>query len=316
MLLRTIVGLSMNLQRTTLFLTVAAGVTIQLLGSGGAIAADEEPAVPVDSAVNNPASASVDSEPTNASLDGRESNEIRAVPARGESSDNGALYATSESNSSSFVPPDSDSPPSDSGFTSGSLNSTPLMGTVERKSIEASPPDMRPPGMISPMVPYSTPGGAFPQQPVGPMLQMEKQRPAAEPERESKGGFLGKLSKSLLMGGANKNVPAAERPWWIPGHAFTDDSMVAPYHNLDIAWWDKRPMPNRPQWVRLSTSVTRYWRGSVPEPCMVLVAPIKQVPGNFTFRSRSFGGPRGWLQALNVPDRKGFPQYRYWLDQP
>lgn len=92
--------------------------------------------------------------------------------------------------------------------------------------------------------------------------------------------------------------------------------MVAPYHNMDIRWWDKRPMPDKPQMVRLATSVTRFWKGQVSEPCMVLVKPFAPAPGNFTFASNSPMGPRGWLQALNQADPSGYPQYRYWLDQP
>ena len=131
-----------------------------------------------------------------------------------------------------------------------------------------------------------------------------------------KGGLFGGVFKSFMNGAIKQNnTPPAERPWWIPGNAFTNESMVAPYHAMDIFWWDKRPIPNKPQMVRLSTSVSRFWRGYVAEPCFVLVEPDPRAPGNFTFKSRQPGGPRGWLQALDKPDPSGFPQYRYWLDQ-
>ncbi len=136
------------------------------------------------------------------------------------------------------------------------------------------------------------------------------------PTQTTKPSLFGNALKSLLSGGVNKNVPPAERPWWIPANAFTNDSMVAPYHNMDIFWWDKRSMPDKPQWVRLAGDVTRYWNGYVAEPCFVYVEPFKPAPGNFVFHSRQSGGPKGWLQSVNQPDSTGFPLYRYWLDQP
>lgn len=266
-----------------ILLSVSIGIAIQLQClCGASVAAEQEPGVPVETpAVDSTSdSTSTDSAPN--------------VPAP----------------SAPNIPP----------------GSTPAQ-KIDSESSKTSEPNSS--DVISPVVPPTNWVETYPHgAPIeGRVLEVDtnldevrktgeqKLKPPVDPERESKGTLLGKIGKSLLKGGTNKNVPIAERPWWIPGNAYTDDAMVAPYHNLDIAWWDKRPMPNRPQWVRLSTSVTRYWRGTVSEPCFVLITPMEQVPGNFTFRSRSFGGPRGWLQALNVPDKKGFPQYRYWLDQ-
>jgi hypothetical protein len=113
----------------------------------------------------------------------------------------------------------------------------------------------------------------------------------------------------------DKGLRPDGRPVWLPAYAYTNDGMVAPYHNMDILFWDKRPIPNKPKWMRLSTSVSKYWRGYVSEPCIVLCVPLEQVPGNFTFRSQNPMGPRGWLQKLDTTNWQGFPMYRYWLDQ-
>ncbi|MBX9693866.1 MAG: hypothetical protein K2Z81_15880, partial [Cyanobacteria bacterium] len=132
---------------------------------------------------------------------------------------------------------------------------------------------------------------------------------------KSNGSLFGQVFKSMLPGNAKyKDIPI-ERPTWIPGYAYTNSDMVAPYHNMDIFWWDKRPMPQKPQWVRLARDVNRYWRGYVSEPCFVLVEPFLQAPGNFTFHGRSSLAPHGWLQALTQTDSSGFPLYRYWFDQ-
>lgn len=112
------------------------------------------------------------------------------------------------------------------------------------------------------------------------------------------------------------DAPPAVRPRWLPGYAFTNEYMVAPYHNLDIAWWDKSRIPDQPKWIKLSESVTRYWSGFVPDPCMVLLSPLKEAPGNFIFRSPVNSAPNGWLQFTGVTDRRGFPLYRYWFGRP
>lgn len=118
-----------------------------------------------------------------------------------------------------------------------------------------------------------------------------------------------------LQSRVDKTEPTDSRPLWLPAHAYTNDAMVAPYHNMDIFFWDKRSIPNKRQWIRLSTSVSKYWRGLVEEPCMVLAVPIDDAPGNFTFQSQGRNGPRGWLQKIGTTNWQGFPMYRYWFDQ-
>lgn len=324
----------MKLKPTAILLSLSIGIAIQLQCFFGAIAAEEqEPGVPAESASAEsvpsgvvPAKAvppkAVPSESVPAENVPSESVPTKSVPLDSAPADSGTNDSgTTDSKSTDLAPTNSKSPRFASPDSTSSDVISPvvppadLMGSVDSENVpQEISPQQNLPNQIFPNQIF--PNQNFPQQPQGPVLQVETSPQPSNNESEKKGTLLGKIGKSLLQGGAKKNVPIAERPWWIPGNAFTDDSMVAPYHNLDIAWWDKRPMPNRPQWVRLSQSVTRYWKGSVTEPCFVLVAPMQQVPGNFTFRSRSFGGPRGWLQALNVPDKKGFPQYRYWLDQP
>lgn len=112
----------------------------------------------------------------------------------------------------------------------------------------------------------------------------------------------------------DKNQQPKGRPNWLPAYAYSNDAMVAPYHNLDIFFWDKRAIPNRRQWMKLSTSVSRYWNGYVPDPCMILAIPIDQAPGNFTFSATEPGAPRGWLQNTGDTNWQGFPMYRYWFD--
>lgn len=125
----------------------------------------------------------------------------------------------------------------------------------------------------------------------------------------------GRVSRFPFSLGARKETVIKDKPSWLPAHAYSNSNMVAPYHNSSLMWWDKSKMPNKPQWVVLSTSVTKYWRGQAPNPCWILVSPNKLAPGNFTFRSRVRNGPRGWLQALDEKSKFGFPLYRYWLDQ-
>ncbi|HMO19858.1 MAG TPA: hypothetical protein PKC98_02695 [Candidatus Melainabacteria bacterium] len=151
--------------------------------------------------------------------------------------------------------------------------------------------------------------------PLAPPIANPQMKPIPEfaPDPDvRRGGIL----KNLFDLSADHSEKAMQRPSWLPAHAYSNDSMVAPYHNREYFWWDKSPMPDKPQWVVLSTSVTRFWRGFAPQPCWVLVSPNPLAPGNFTFRARVANGPRGWLQALPAKSKYGFPLYRYWLDQP
>lgn len=119
-----------------------------------------------------------------------------------------------------------------------------------------------------------------------------------------------------LNAGANQFNLRIDRPNWIPPNAYTNDTMMAPYHASNLFFWDKSAMPNRPQMVQLANSVTRYWRGFVPNPCFVLVEPLPAAPGNYVFTSRDARAPRGWLQKTNQTSISGYPMYRYWLDNP
>ncbi|MBX3138348.1 hypothetical protein KF707_19115 [Candidatus Obscuribacterales bacterium] len=199
-------------------------------------------------------------------------------------------------------PPQNYTPPSNFGYSNGFA---PGNGYAPQNVFPQGPPPTYQPYQPN-FVPPQAPPGSF-----GAGTAQADKSPDSP-----KGGLFGGVFKSFMNGAVKQNnTPPAERPWWIPGNAFTNESMVAPYHAMDIFWWDKRPIPNKPQMVRLSTSVSRFWRGYVAEPCFVLVEPDPRAPGNFTFKSRQPGGPRGWLQALDKPDPSGFPQYRYWLDQ-
>jgi hypothetical protein len=108
-------------------------------------------------------------------------------------------------------------------------------------------------------------------------------------------------------------TPPAVRPPWLPGYAYTNDHMVAPYHNLDLNPWDKSKIPARHKIIRLSESVTKYWHGEVSQPCLISLEPMPQAPGNFSFASEDQHGPNGWLQDTNESNSMGYPIYRYWF---
>lgn len=114
-----------------------------------------------------------------------------------------------------------------------------------------------------------------------------------------------------LKGNVETNV---KRPTWIPGYAYSNDAMATEYHNMDIIWSDKRLIPPKPQWMRLSPSVIKYWRGNKEYPYWVHTIPLQAQPGNFAFSSNYPGGPKGWLQYTGEKGRWGFPLYRYWFD--
>ena len=171
------------------------------------------------------------------------------------------------------------------------------------------------PPVAPPIRRQTTPSPIFSMPPVENAQPTNLNRQSPQLDEEHKTSKLSAL-KNMFELGASKNYGPIERPNWIPAHAYTNQNMVAPYHNKDIAWWDKSKMPDRPQWVILSTSVTRFWKGYAPNPCWILVAPNNLAPGNFTFRSKIPHGPRGWLQDINRTTKFGFPLYRYWLDQP
>lgn len=147
------------------------------------------------------------------------------------------------------------------------------------------------------------------QQPMQPM----QQRPPLQGYQQFQQPM---QNQNMLQSNANQFNLRVERPNWIPPNAYTNDTMLAPYHNSNLFFWDKRGMPNRPQMVQLANSVTKYWHGFVPNPCFVLVEPLPAAPGNYVFTSQDRRAPRGWLQNTNQTSVSGFPLYRYWLDNP
>jgi hypothetical protein len=144
--------------------------------------------------------------------------------------------------------------------------------------------------------------------------------PAQPPTRPALPDLRGLLQTLMSMQGvpeqARSSAPPAVRPSWIPGYAYTNEYMVAPYHNLNVLWWDRQLMPRKPKWIKLSESVTKYWRGFVPDPCLVLITPLPEAPDNFSFQSPAQRGPSGWLQYTGEANRSGFPLYRYWFGRP
>lgn len=105
-----------------------------------------------------------------------------------------------------------------------------------------------------------------------------------------------------------------QRPSFIPAYAFSNQDMVAPYHDSDINAWHKRTNSELPHWMKLSPSVAQYWTGTKMEPFWVMTEPDKEHPGNFTFVSLYPGGPKGWLQNTGERSAWGHPEYRYWFD--
>lgn len=182
--------------------------------------------------------------------------------------------------------------------------SAPLQGEViQREYTPSQPPLSAMPPALAPQYRNPLQGGALqnalmpqwlPQYLQAMTAAMPQEPPAAE-----------------LQGQVQKNV---ERPNWLPLEVYSNSSMVTEYHALDINPFDKRPIPSKPQWMRLSYSVLKYWRGHRIDPTFIYSVPDPQHPGSFTFTSNYPGGPKGWLQATGKPGRWGFPQYRYWLD--
>jgi hypothetical protein len=108
-----------------------------------------------------------------------------------------------------------------------------------------------------------------------------------------------------------------ERPYWIPAHAYAVEEKTARYHRVFGPLVFTRRLPDRPSYAHLSRSVSKYWRGVVPNPCIIRIEPDPNAPeGNFVFYTPAHRkGPRGWLQYAGL-DKKGKPHYRYWLDRP
>jgi hypothetical protein len=219
---------------------------------------------------------------------------------------------------------------SDDSQQSGRLSPM-IQGGVEQRSVLQPPPQYTPPALGS-MQPQFAP----PMQPgygvaVPPLQGQVQQNYAMQPpdllrqaalmqNNPFMPAWLPAYAKALsdamprqapLQGEVEQ---VAERPNWIPAYAYSNSAMVSEYHNMDIMWGDKRPIPAHPQWMKLSPSVIRYWNGYKEDPYWVRTIPDEQHPGNFIFSSNYKGGPKGWLQFLDKPGKWGFPQYRYWFD--
>jgi hypothetical protein len=186
------------------------------------------------------------------------------------------------------------------GVQSPALVSAPLQGGVEQRSFMAPPQQ--------PFQPQAPPYNSMYQ---GSALQnalMPQWMPA----------YMKAMTDAMptgpppaLQGNVDKNVM---KPNWIVREAYTNGAMVTEYHANNLMWWDRHPIPDKPQWMLLSSSVLKYWSGRQIEPCWIHSIPDPAHPGNFTFSSNYPGGPKGWLQATGLLGHWGFPQYRYWFD--
>ncbi|MBS2001012.1 MAG: hypothetical protein JST44_05860 [Cyanobacteria bacterium SZAS LIN-5] len=101
------------------------------------------------------------------------------------------------------------------------------------------------------------------------------------------------------------------RPDFIPISAFTNDEMVAPYHELASSATASQELPKR---IKLDPKVARHWTGTKVEPFWVTTTPDRNHPGTYSFCSETEGGPRGWLQHTGECSAWGHPEYRYWFD--
>lgn len=205
----------------------------------------------------------------------------------------------------------------------------PLQGGIEHSQTIQPPPQQMPlqqppaPGM--PPFPLQTqhwnpyPQGRPGQGQVAPLDRLQKtllpgwlKQNQMLPQLFGMPGMNAPVDDRPLQGKVDQNET---RPSWLPAWAYSNDSMTAPYHSFGLFGYEKKPMPPKPQWMRLAPSVTRYWNGHVPDPCLVYSVPMPDAPGNFTFKSGHPDGPRGWLQFTPKTNAMGFPIYRYWLDR-
>ncbi|HEY9731186.1 MAG TPA: hypothetical protein V6C89_04705 [Drouetiella sp.] len=104
------------------------------------------------------------------------------------------------------------------------------------------------------------------------------------------------------------------RPDYIPAAAFTNDEMVAPYHETDSG----KPVTTSPQElpkrIKLDPKVAKHWTGAKVEPCWVITTPDATHPGTYSFCSEVENGPKGWLLHTGERSAWGHPEYRYWFD--
>lgn len=104
--------------------------------------------------------------------------------------------------------------------------------------------------------------------------------------------------------------PKVQRPEFIPACAFTNDDMVAPYHDSESSIATQK-LPKR---LKLDPCVARHWTGAKAEPCWVITTPDKDRPGTYSFSSEAENGPKGWLHHTGERSAWGHPEYRYWFD--
>ncbi len=106
------------------------------------------------------------------------------------------------------------------------------------------------------------------------------------------------------------------RPEFIPTCAFTNEEMVAPYHDVENAGANPNIVSTQelPKRIKLNPSVARHWTGAKVEPFWVNTTPDKDHPGTYSFSSEIENGPKGWLQHTGERSAWGHPEYRYWFD--
>jgi len=198
------------------------------------------------------------------------------------------------------------SPPPQVGNASAvpNLVSAPLQGGVEQRSVMMPPPQQ---GFQSQVPAFNN---------MNTMYQGSTLQNALMPQWMP--AYMKALSDAMppaplppLQANVDTNVV---RPGWIVKEAYTNGAMVTEYHANNMMWWNKQPIPEKPQWMLLSSSVLKYWNGRQVEPCWIHSIPDQAHPGSFIFSSNYPGGPKGWLQATGQMGRWGFPQYRYWFD--
>ncbi len=104
------------------------------------------------------------------------------------------------------------------------------------------------------------------------------------------------------------------RPEFIPTCAFTNEEMVAPYHDSENSIVSGAFTQELPKRIKLDPSVARHWTGTKVEPFWVNTTPDQDHPGTYSFSSENENGPKGWLQHTGERSAWGHPEYRYWFD--
>ena len=104
------------------------------------------------------------------------------------------------------------------------------------------------------------------------------------------------------------------RPEFIPTCAYTNEEMVAPYHDLESGSASPVSRQELPKRIKLNPAIARHWTGAKVEPFWVNTTPDKDHPGTYSFSSEIENGPKGWLQQTGERSAWGHPEYRYWLN--